>query len=46
MIITDNKKARSLENKGLIDVDNYEVNQHDYCTTKPFKPKQPAFNYW
>lgn len=20
--------------------------QHDYYTTKFFKPKQPAFNYW
>lgn len=46
MIITDNKKARTLDGKGLIDVNNYEVSQHDYYTTKSFKPKQPTFSYW
>ena len=43
---TDNKKARSLENKGLIDVNNLKESQHDYYTTKSFKPKQPTFSYW
>lgn len=46
MIITDNKKAHRLENKGLIDVNNLKESQHDYYTTKSSKPKQPAFSYW
>lgn len=46
MIITDNKKAHRLENKGLIDVNNLEVSQHDYYTTKSFKPKQSAVGDW
>ena len=42
----DNKKARDFGEQGLIDVNNYEVSQHDYYTTKSFKPKQSASNYW
>lgn len=46
MIITDNKKAHSLGEWGLIDVNNLKESQHDYYTTKFVKPKQPAFSYW
>lgn len=46
MKTTDNKKAHDLGGQGLIDVNNYEVSQHDYYTTKSFKPKQPTFSYW
>jgi len=46
MIITDNKKAQNFGRSGLIDVNNYEESQHDYYTTKSFKPKQPTFSYW
>lgn len=43
---TDNKKARSLENKGFNEVNNLKESQHDQFITKLFKPKQQAFNYW
>ena len=46
MNITDNKKAQNFGRSGLIDVNNYEVNQHEYCTAKSFKSKQSTFNYW
>ena len=46
MIITDNKKALSLGGWGLIDVNNLKESQHDYYTTKSFKPKQSTFSYW
>lgn len=36
---TDNKKAHSLGGWGLIGVNNLEVSQHDYYTTKYFKSK-------
>lgn len=45
MIITDNKKAQTFDGKGLIDV-NMKESQHDYYTTKSFKPKQPTSSYW
>ncbi len=42
-----NKKApESWRSRSLIDVNNYEVSQHDYYTTKSIKPKQPTFSYW
>lgn len=46
MKLIDNKKARTLDGKGLIDVNNLKESQHDYYTTKSFKPKQPTFSYW
>jgi len=42
----DNKKAHDLGGQGLIDVNNLQESQHDYYTTKSFKPKQPTFSYW
>lgn len=47
MKLTDNKKApESWRSRGLIDVNNLKESQHDYYTTKSFKPKQSTFSYW
>jgi hypothetical protein len=47
MKLTDNKKAHQiLADRGLIDVNNLKESQHDYYTTKSFKPKQSTFSYW
>ena len=46
MIITDNKKAQTLDGQGLIDVNNLKESQHEYYTTKSFKSKQSDLSYW